>query len=135
MSEEIRVGSGAESVAHTVARRLVPMQIGNAIVYIEELHTDVEVVVDESIHPVAPPSPTQVFENAGQILHECVRTVGERVGALADALSPNEVEIEFTLSFEAKGKANVIPIFVTGESGIETGLKVTAVWKKPEKNE
>ena len=42
---------------------------------------------------------------------------------------PQEITVEFSLSFQVKGKASLIPMFVTGETGAQTGLKVTAKWK------
>jgi hypothetical protein len=39
------------------------------------------------------------------------------------------VSVEFSLSFEATGKAQLVPVFVTGETKAATGLKVKAVWK------
>ncbi len=41
--------------------------------------------------------------------------------------------MEFSLTFDVKGKASVIPILVTGETGVQTGLKITAKWE-PEKS-
>lgn len=54
--------------------------------------------------------------------------MGERVETLAENVKPREVTVEFTLSFEASGKAQLIPVFLTGQTKAATGLKVTAVW-------
>jgi hypothetical protein len=43
--------------------------------------------------------------------------------------------VEFSLTFEVKGKASIVPVFVTGESSVQSGLKVTALWKKPDTRE
>ena len=51
---------------------------------------------------------------------------GEALGAKA---RPDQMSVEFSLNFEVKGKAALIPVFVTGETGAQTGLKVTALWK------
>ena len=109
-------------------RRLVPLQIGNAIVYVEHVGEPVVIEADDSIRPVALPRPQEVFENAGEILRECVRVIGDRIGAMTEKAQPAEIVVEFALSFEVKGKASVIPVFVTGETGVQTGLKVTAKW-------
>jgi len=106
--------------------------VGSATVWIEQ-ESDPAVVEDDRIRPVAAPSPEAAFETAGEILRECVRLVGDRIANLADKTRPQEVTIEFSLTFEVKGKASIIPVFVTGESTAQTGLKVSAVWKRTEK--
>jgi hypothetical protein len=50
--------------------RLVPMKIGNATVYIEQVGELVTIESDDSIRAVRPPNPQEVFETAGQILYE-----------------------------------------------------------------
>jgi hypothetical protein len=109
-------------------RRLVPLQVGNATVYIEAEGV-AETETDDSIYPVAAPSPKEVFSSAGDTISECVRLVGERIEHLAEAVKPEQVTLEFSVSFEVKGKASPIPVFVTGETGVKSGLKVTAVWR------
>jgi len=106
------------------------MQVGNAIVYIERTGPPVEVQTDE-IYPVAPLSPQAAFDAASEVLRECVRVVGDRLETLAEK-HPQEITVEFSVTFEVKGKASLIPVFVTGETGAQTGLKVTAKWKRPE---
>jgi len=105
------------------------MRVGSATVYVEDYGESALIEVDDRLRPVAPPSPQEAFGSAGEILRECVRVIGERVDALAVKARPQEISVEFSLSFEVKGKAALIPVFVTGETGTETGLKVTAVWK------
>lgn len=132
MSEDIRLGNSKNDLPIiTPARRLIPMQIGNATVYVEEVGAPL-VIESDDIRPVAPPTPGEAFEKAGEILHECVRVLGERVEALAAKARPDVVTVEFSLSFEVKGKASLIPVFLTGETGLQTGLKVSAVWNKSE---
>jgi hypothetical protein len=111
------------------------MRLGSAIVYIEQVGDPGVIEADDQVRPVAPPTPEEAFERAGDILRECVRIIGERVEALVTRARPQEITVEFSLTFEVKGKAALIPIFVTGETGAQTGLKVTAVWKRGEGKE
>lgn len=131
MSDEIGFGGdgGTRRAASTPQRQLVPMKVGGATVFVEQVGEPLEVETDE-IYPVAPLSPTEAFEKAGEALQECVRVVGEKVEGLAGKAMPREVTVEFTLSFEATGRAQLIPVFLTGETKAQTGLKVTAVWGK-----
>lgn len=133
MSDEIFTGSidvfRAES---SPVRRLIPMQVGKATVYVEQIGESAEVQTDDSIYPVAPPTPREAFENAVDVLQECVRVVGTKIETLAAKTMPQEVTVEFSLTFQARGKLALVPVLVTGESGLETGLKVTALWKRSE---
>lgn len=132
MNDEIRTGQLPASLGNDKGiRHLVPMKVGNATVFVEQVGEAVAIESDE-IRTVSPPSPEDAFEKAGEILHECVRVLGERIEALATKARPSEVSIEFSLNFEAKGKTSIIPIFASAEAGIQTGLKVTAVWKQKE---
>jgi hypothetical protein len=108
------------------------MRVGSATVYVEDFGEPTYIEADDRVRPVALPSPQEAFESAGEIVRECVRVIGERVEALAVKARPQEISVEFSLSFGVKGKAALIPVFVTGETGAETGLKVTAVWKREE---
>jgi Trypsin-co-occurring domain 1 len=130
MSEDIRTGMDVAVDGAVPRRRLVPMQVGEATVYVEQIGDPAVVESDDAVRPVSPLSPQHVFENAGDILRECVRVIGDRLAMIADAVRPDEVTVEFSLSFEVKGRASVIPVFITGETGTETGLKVTASWKR-----
>ncbi len=111
------------------------MKVGNAIVYVEQIGHPAEVQAEGQVRPVAPPSPEEAFETASEVLHECVRVLGERIEDLKDSISPQEITVEFSLSFEAGGTARLIPIFVTGESKVSTGLKVTAKWQRQDGGE
>ena len=126
---EIRAGANPVGVEPIQERVIVPMQVGSATVYVVQSEPPAAIVEDERIRPVAPLSPQQAFQAAGEFLHECVRIIGEKVDTLAGNAKPQEVSIEFSLSFEVKGKASLIPVFVTGETATSTGLKVKAVWK------
>jgi hypothetical protein len=129
MSDEIGFEGSEESRAEAArTHELVPMRVGNATVFIERAGALAEIPSDDTIYPVSPPSHEEAFEKAGQILQECVRVVGEKVEELAGKAKPRDVTVEFALSFEAAGKAQIIPVFLTGETKAITGLKVTAVW-------
>ncbi len=55
MSNEIRAGSFSEAISESVSsRRLVPMKIGNATVYVEQAGEPVTIEGDDSIRPVRP---------------------------------------------------------------------------------
>lgn len=133
MSGEIKArGISPETASeHSARKKVVSMQVGKAFVYVEtqgDITTD-----DQEIYAVAP-SPKQVFETGVDALVECVRVVGERIEEIAAKAMPKEVEIEFSITFDAKAKGALIPIFVTAEHGFQTGLKVKAVWKGAERN-
>jgi hypothetical protein len=136
MSEEVRLGTSLDVRTEAAPiRRLVPMRIGSAIVYVEEVGEPAVIEADDQVRPVAPTSPQEAVETAGEILREFVRVIGERVETLTERARPQEISVEFSLGFEVKGKASLIPVFLTGETGAKTGLKVTAVWKRQENKE
>jgi hypothetical protein len=129
VSDEIGVtGVNKPRSESASTRQLVPMRVGSATVFVERVSERAEIQADDTIYPVSPPSPEEAFEKAGNILQECVRVVGERVEELAEKAKPRDITVEFALSFEAAGKAQLIPVFLTGETKAITGLKVTAVW-------
>jgi hypothetical protein len=132
MGGEITVGGVPDVAGAAVGPRLVPLQVGGATVYIIPAG-HLEVVADATIYPVAPPAPQDVLGAASDAIEGCVRAVGERIERLAGAVRPDEVTLEFELSFEVKGKASLVPVLVTGETGARTGLKITAVWKGAER--
>jgi len=129
MEDEISAGGTRGLSPERLQQAFVPMKVGGATVYVEQSSVPAIVEEDDRIRPVAP-DPREVFESASEILRECVRVVGERVEAIAERAAPRKVTVEFSLSFKATGKATLIPIFVTGETGAEAGLKVTAVWQR-----
>lgn len=116
--------------AITASARLVPIAIGDAVVFVQQVGPPPAVEVDERIYPVGAPSLSDAFDRAGDMLREVLRLVDERTKQLDDATRPDHLTVEFSLSFEVSGKASVIPIFVTGETGLQTGLKVVAVWDR-----
>ena len=128
MTGEIGFGGDGESGAEPGrTTQLVPMRVGNATVFVEQVGGPAEIQTDDAIYPVSPPSPEEAFEKAGQILQECVRVLGERVEELAANVRPRDITVEFSLSFEAGAQA-VIPVLFTGGAKAVTGLKVTAAW-------
>lgn len=135
MGDEIRTLGSAAGATPEPTNIMVPMQIGSATVYVAQSAGGGVAVEDDRIRPVAALSPAQAFESAGDILRECVRVIGERFENLAEKARPDQVTVEFSLTFEVKGKASIVPVFVTGESSAQTGLKVTAVWKRSEGKE
>jgi hypothetical protein len=131
MGEEIRAGMNiAPGTDAARTKIMVPIQIGSATVYVMQTPDASVLIEDDRIRPVAPLSPAEAFESAGKILRECVRVMGEHFENLADKARPEQLTVEFSLTFEVKGKASIVPVFVTGETTAQTGLKVTAVWKR-----
>ena len=128
MDDEIAVGGISEMPSEAAPRRLVPLQIGTATVFVEQTGAPAEVDVGDAIHPVALPSPKQAIEQAGAFLQELVGIFDERIEKLATATRPREVGVEFSLGFEVTGKATIIPVLLSGESSAEAAIKVSATW-------
>jgi hypothetical protein len=127
MTDDVSVGGVREGDDEDDSRRrFTPIRVGEATVWVEQA-SDAIVEPTDEIHPVAPPDPQQAFENAGSFLRECVRIFDERIRQLEHR--PEEISVEFSLGFELRGKATLIPVFLTGESSLTSGIKVTAIWK------
>src|SRR5260370_33066476 len=89
MSDEIRSGTGPNlQSSGSATRRLVPMQVGSAVVYVEQVGEPAVTEEDDRIRPGGLPSPREAFETAGEILRECVGGMGERVEALRRTARP-----------------------------------------------
>jgi hypothetical protein len=134
VDDEIGLGisdEGSEESETRKARRLVPMRVGEATVYVELAGEPPAVEGDDEIYGAAPTEPGDIFGKAGKALKEVVRVVGEQVAALGEKARPEQVSVEFALSFEAGGRAQLIPVLFTGETKAVSGLKVTAVWEIP----
>ena len=129
MSGSIRAGAETgEKPAAAGERRFIPMQVGSATVYVEQIGEPVVVPSDGRIRTVSPPSPEEAFRTGGDILRECVHVIGERIESMAEHTRPQKIAVEFSLSFEVKGTASLIPVFLTGETAARSGLRVTAEW-------
>ena len=122
---DVESGSGSDAL-------LLPVQVGGATVFVEQVG-EPRVETDDEIYPVGPPSPTEAFEKANEALKECVRVVGEALDGIGEHVKPQEISLEFSLSFQAEGSAHIIPVLVTGKTGATTGLKITATWKPGER--
>jgi Trypsin-co-occurring domain 1 len=116
----VRTGAAAGTLAD---RRMVPLKIGEATVYVEHAVERTEYV------PVAALDPAEAFDKASEAIRECVRIVGGRIEELKEGLTPQEVSVEFSLGFEASGKASWIPVLFQTEAKASAALKVTAVWQ------
>ena len=135
MDDDLALG-GTETAPDTEAQtHVLPMQLGGATVFIEQVGEGASVDYDEELYPVGPPSPREAFEKANDALKECIRVVGETVENIADKARPQEVSLEFALTFQAEGTARIIPVLVTGKTAATTGLKVTAKWQLGERKE
>jgi hypothetical protein len=121
----------------TPASNLAALTIGQALVYIEQPDNPIILPqpplysTDSGIHPVARPTPEEVFTQASQALQECVRLLGERIDQLPTQGRPQTITVEFSLGFEASGGLNIANVVTFGGKGT-TGLKVTAVWSHPD---
>ena len=107
-------------------RRLVPMKVGSAVVYVEAVD-DPAVEEVGALEPVGL-DPTEAFEKASDAMRECVRIMGERLERMGDAVVPKEIGVEFTITFDVEGQAHIIPVLLTGKSKAAMGVKVTAKW-------
>jgi hypothetical protein len=117
-----------EATAATPAeRRMVPLKIGKATVYVEQIGP--EPAVESEYVPVSALDPAEAFDKASEAIRECVRIVGGRIEELKEGLKPQEVSVEFSLGFEASGKASWIPVLFQTEAKANAALKVTAVWQ------
>jgi hypothetical protein len=112
-----------------------PLQIGAATIFVEQVGASLSADYDDDLYPVGPPSPREAFEKANEALKECVRVVGETLDKIGDQVKPQEVSLEFSLSFQAEGTARIIPVLVTGKTAATTGLKITAKWQLGESQE
>jgi hypothetical protein len=121
----VRTGAAAGTLAD---RRMVPLKIGEATVYVEQIGPEPAVERTEYV-PVAALDPAEAFDKASEAIRECVRIVGGRIEELKEGLTPQEVSVEFSLGFEASGKASWIPVLFQTEAKASAALKVTAVWQ------
>jgi Trypsin-co-occurring domain 1 len=133
MDDELALGGPEIEPGAQSEVRVLPVQIGGATVFVEQIGEGPVTDYDEGLYPVGPPSPTEAFEKANEALKECVRVVGETLEKIGDRVKPQEVSLEFSLSFQAEGTARIIPVLVTGKTAASTGLKVTATWQLGER--
>ncbi len=111
-------------------RRFVPMQVGNATIFIEKQPESVLIEDDGSIHGVSF-NAREAFSQASEFLSTCADSIGRRLEALAEQVKPQEVTVEFDINFEVEGQASLIPVLLTGKTSSKAGLKVKVVWKRP----
>jgi hypothetical protein len=84
---------------------------------------------DESIHAVGLSQPRQALEDAIDFTKALMKSLGSRIAEIDAALSPDELNVELSFTFRATGKATVIPVLLTGETGAEAAIKVSATWR------
>jgi hypothetical protein len=124
---EIGIPGDDEDGQVSTTRRLVPMQVGSAVVYVEPFDEGAELQDDGGLRPVGV-DPRQAFETASEALKECVRVVGGQLASVGSAITPHTVGMEFTLTFDVEGRASIIPVLLTGKAKSAMGIKVTAEW-------
>ena|SRR5579884_2041980 len=125
MDDDIVAGGTSSNHGDSNALSYVPMRVGDAMVWIQPTGRASESASE--IHTAAP-SPDKVFKESIAAIKECIRSIGDGLDKLQPALRPQELSVEFSLTFDAKGRASIVPILVTAETGVQTGLKVTAKW-------
>ncbi len=121
------------AAAGDVRRRMVPMKVGSATVFIEAADDGAAVEPSDEFYAVGA-TPADAFAVASDALKECVKVVGERIEGLGGRLKPEEVGVEFTITFDVEGKATIIPVLLTGKARTAMGVKVTATWKPREQS-
>jgi hypothetical protein len=129
MDDELALGEPGFEPGGEAKLRVLPVQVGGATIFVEQIGDGPSTDYDDELYPVGPPSPKEAFEKANEALKECVRVVGETLYKIGDQAKPQEVSLEFSLTFQAEGTARIIPVLVTGKTAASTGLKVTATWK------
>lgn len=135
MDDDLALGGPGTAPDTEAQVHVLPMELGGATVFIEQVGEGASVDYDEELYPVGPPSPKEAFDKANEALKECIRVVGETLENIADKARPQEVSLEFALTFQAEGTARIIPVLVTGKTAATTGLKVTAKWQLGERKE
>ena len=108
---------------------LVETKVGNAIVYFRVDKVSPAVVTSEETRAVAAIDENP-FEAASKVIRESVRVIGSHLHELREELMPEELTVELGFTFEAKGKATIVPVFLTGETSGGLAFKVTAKWQR-----
>jgi hypothetical protein len=114
--------------AGTQERRLVPMQVGEATVFVEAARDEPAIQETDDFHVVGV-NPREAFETASEAMKECVSVLGARIDSMQDAMRPHEIAVEFTLTFDVEGQARIIPVLLTGKAKSAVGVKVSARWQ------
>ena len=115
-----------QSAANT--QRLVPIKMGEAIVYIQASSIAPMIEPTDAIYTVSLPSPQEAFESAMGAIKECVGVMGAQLHKLQRESRPNELSVEFAVQLEAVGKIGIIPVLFSSETKAGASLKVTAKW-------
>lgn len=117
-----------DSTGGAGSTELIETSIGDAVVYFR-VDRRLDVTEAEGIRPVAAPLVSlNPVESAMKVARETVRLFAGHLAEIAEALRPTETALEFSLTFEAKGKHSIVPVFLTGEVSGEAVLKVKAKW-------
>ena len=126
-------GQTESEPASVPVTELVETTIGDAVVYFR-VDRRLETPETGNIRPVTGPAPDRnAFEAAAHVAREAVRLFASHLSGIGEALRPSETGIEFSFTFEAKGKTAIVPVFLTGETSGQVALKVTAKWTTPSK--
>jgi hypothetical protein len=128
--------NGDGSIGADQEVRLVPMRVGDAEVYVEAVGPppDVLLSTDDEWEPVGGLNPADAFEKASDALKECVNIVGDRLNNLGQAIEPDEIGVEYTITFDVEGEAKIIPVLLTGKAKTAMGVKVSALWRPRERS-
>jgi Trypsin-co-occurring domain 1 len=129
-SDEISAAAEAPSTRAETKARLVPISLGEVEIFVEQVGEPPEIEGSADIYVAT--SPREALESALDFTRSFLASVGDRLAELREKTTPDELRVELSFTFEAKGKASVVPVLVTGEAGTKSGITVTAVWRPTE---
>jgi hypothetical protein len=127
-SDEIR--AAAEGPSRRAAERLVPISLGGVEIFVEQVGEPAEIEAGTDIYVAT--SPREALESALEFTGNLLASVGDRLAEVREKTTPDELTVELSLTFEATGKASIVPVLVTGQAGAKSGITVTAVWRRAE---
>jgi len=132
MDDKIRFDD-SEPASLAGTRRLQPMKIEGATVWIEQNGPGIVIDSGDEIYTVSS-DPKEAFTKAVEVVRGILGGITRGILELKESARPNELTIEFSLTFEVEGKAAIIPVLLTGSSTTSSGMKISAAWKWPEES-
>ncbi len=116
--------------------RIIPMKLGDGVMYVEMEETDIpdlpvgDAPTDSEFEDMPgdarPVGYKEDFRAAVVTLRSSIDALAGDVAEALKKAAPNEWSLEFSMGF--KGKAHPIPVLVSGEGN--ASLKVTAKWRR-----
>jgi hypothetical protein len=129
MSEIRAAGEFSATSSEPVQPELVETRIGDAVVYVRISGPTLGVANEGEVRAVGA-FDENPFDAAAKVIREGVKVIGNSIHGISEVLQPSELRVEFGFTFEAKGRASIVPVFLTGESSGGVTLKVLALWRK-----